>query len=80
MQICDQGAIDLMAGIVKQAEQDWQNAKRNLRMYPRSKKAVEYEMMINECERFFRSPHFARITGLDGKAFVRALKEKEGLQ
>lgn len=78
MQICDQGALNLMAGIVKQAAQGWHNAQRNLRMHPRSKKAVEHEMVINECERFFRSPHFARITGLDGKAFIRALKENEG--
>lgn len=77
MQICDQGAINLMTGIVKQAVTDWQNAKRNLRRHPRARKAVDHEMMINECERFFRSPHFARITGLDGKAFICALKEKE---
>lgn len=77
MQICDQGALDLMAGIVKQAVTDWQNAQRNLRRRPHSKNAVDHEMMINECERFFRSPHFARITGLDGKAFILALKEKE---
>ena len=77
MEICDQGAINLLAGIIKRTNQDWRNAQRNLCKRPRSKNAAQHEIVIIECERFFRSAHFARITGLNGEAFIRALKDKE---
>ena len=78
MQICDEGVLDLLEGIVKRATQDWKNAKRNLRRRPYSKNAVIHETVVIECERFFRSRYFARMTGINGEAFIRMLKEQEG--
>ena len=79
MQICDQGAIKLLAGVVKRTTKDWKNAQRSLRKRPNSKNAVQHERTISECERFFRSAHFARMTGINGEAFLKRLMEKEGL-
>lgn len=78
MQICDEGALDLLAGIVKRATQDWKNAKRSLRRRPYSKTAVLHEAVIRECEGFFRSRYFASLTGCNGEAFIRMLREQEG--
>lgn len=78
MQICDEGAIDLLAGIVKRATQDWKNAKRNLRRRPYSTTAVIHETVIKECEGFFRSAYFTMMTGINGEAFIRMLREQEG--
>ena len=77
MQICDQGAINLMAGIVKRTNQDWRNARRNLNKRPRSKNAAQHEVTIIECERFFRSAYFSRLTGLNGEKFIRRLRKQE---
>lgn len=38
MQICDEGVLNLLTGIVKRSTQDWKNAKRSLRKNPYSKK------------------------------------------
>lgn len=77
MQICDEGALDLLAGIIRLATQDWKNARRSLRRRPYSAKAVIYEAEIKECERFFRSAYFSKMTGINGEAFIRMLREEE---
>jgi hypothetical protein len=78
MQICDEGALDLLAGIVRRAIMDWKNAKRNLRRRPYAENAVIHERAVKECEGFFRSAYFARMTGINGEAFIRMLREQEG--
>lgn len=78
MQICDEGALDLLAGIIRRATQDWKNAKRNLRRRPYAKTAALHEIVVSECESFFRSAYFARMTGINGEAFIRMLREQEG--
>lgn len=78
MQICDEGAVELLAGIVKRATQDWKNAKRNLRRNPYSSSAVLHEAVGKECEGFFLSAYFVRMTGINGEAFIRMLCEQEG--
>lgn len=78
MHICDEGALDLLAGIVKRATQDWKNAKRSLRRRPYHQSAVMNEAIVSDCERFFRSAYFARMTGCNGEAFLRMLREQEG--
>lgn len=77
MKICDEGAVNLAAVIVKRAVQDWRNARRKLRKRPHSPNAAQYKSEIDECERFFRSAYFERITGINGAAFVRMLHEQE---
>ena len=76
MQICDHGAINLMAGIIKRAKQDWMSAQRSLRMHPQSKDAQNHEGMIIDCERYLRS--IAPMMGMEGDAFISALKAQEG--
>lgn len=78
MQICDEGALDLLAGIIKRATQDWRNAKRSLRRRPYAETAKIQEAIVKECEGFFRSKYFARMTGINGEAFIRMLREQEG--
>lgn len=78
MQICDEGALDLLAGIVKRAIMDWKNAKRSLRRRPYAESAKIHEAVIKECEVFFRSRYFAGLTGMNGEAFIRMLREQEG--
>lgn len=78
MQICDDGTTNLLAGIVKRAVLDWKHARRCLRKNPYSKNAVIHEGEIIDIERFFRSPHFARMTGISGDAFIHMLREQEG--
>ena len=78
MQICDEGALDLLAGIIRRATQDWKNAKRALRRRPYADNAKIREAEVKECERFFRSAYFARMTGINGEAFIRMLREQEG--
>lgn len=68
-EISDEGALNLVAGIVSQAVYDWKKAVQN--------KARGTRM---ECERFFRSPWFTTLTGLDGKAALRDLKRQEGVK
>lgn len=78
MQICDEGALDLLAGIIRRATQDWKNAKRSLRRRPYADSAKVHEVMVKECEVFFRSRYFTGLTGINGEAFIRMLREQEG--
>ena len=77
MQICDEGALDLLAGIVKRAIMDWKNAKRSLRRQPYAHDAKIREAEVKECEVFFRSRYFAGLTGINGESFIRMLREEE---
>ena len=78
MQICDEGALDLLEGIIRRATQDWKNAKRALRRRPYAHDAKIREAEVKECESFFRSRYFASLTGCNGDAFIRMLREQEG--
>lgn len=78
MQICDEGALDLLAGIIRRATMDWKNAKRSLRRRPYADDAKIREAEVKECEVFFRSRYFTGLTGINGEAFIRMLREQEG--
>ena len=66
----------LRNAIVLQAVRDWQSAVRKLKKRPRYAPAKQ---MRDECERFFRSDWFEELTGMDGSAILRKLKQEEGI-
>lgn len=71
--ICDVGAVNLVEAIVSMAAHDleWSLKKR--------KPGEPEERMQRECERFFRSAYFTRLTGLDGKLVLQELHEQLAL-
>lgn len=75
MQICDLGALNLLAGVIKRAKQDWLSAQRSLRLHPQSNDAQKHEGTIIDCERYLMD--IAPMMGMDGETFISALKEQE---
>lgn len=75
MTICDEGAITLVQMIVHRAVLDWRGAGKKLRKRPYFPDAVLHEEEVRDCERFFRSAYFERITGINGEAFLRMMRE-----
>lgn len=71
--IDDKGLENLVCGIVKKAVDDWRKAKRRLRKCPTSQMA---QGIVIDCETFFKSDYFYNLTGMDGKEFLKKLKEQ----
>ena len=67
------GVEDLIEGIVRQAVRDWKDAKKVLDKQPES---VAAERSLLDCERFFLSPHFIFLTGMDGRRVLFKLEEE----
>lgn len=68
--ICDVGAVNLVEAIVSMAAHDLElSIKKNKPGEPEGK-------MHRECERFFRSSYFTRLTVLDGKLVLRDIHEQ----
>ena len=67
---------NLANAIVLQAVKDWRSAVRKLKKRPRYDPAKQ---MRDDCERFFRSGWFEELTGMDGSAILRKLKQEEGI-
>lgn len=59
--------------VVLQAVKDYRDAVKRL---SHGKKNSSAEDTKNECERFFRSGHFNRFTGLDGNALLSMLERE----
>lgn len=71
--IQDEGWQDLANAIVLAAVEDWRRSKFQLtRPSLASKRALDTS---RSCERFFISSWFDALTGLDGRTFLRRLKE-----
>ena len=64
---------DLANAIVLSAVEDWRKSIFQLQ-FPSlsSKRALD---LSRSCERFFLSPYFRILTDLDGKSFLRRLKD-----
>ena len=64
---------DLANAIVLSAVEDWRRSKMQL-CFPSlaSKRALD---LSRSCERFFLSTYFNVLTDLDGKCFLKRLKE-----
>ena len=69
----DKGVQNLIEGIVRQAADDYRNARRG---ELRSRDQGHYipSALKRECERFFRSSWFEMLTGLDGEAILEKLE------
>ena len=65
---------DLANAIILQAVKDYRTARKKAKYHPKNKEA---KLMIEDCERFFRSDWFAALTSVDGQMLLRKLKEEE---
>jgi len=69
----NQGYQDLADAIVLAAVEDWRRTRLQL-----AKPALASKMALDtnrRCEKFFASSWFTVLTDLDGKVFLRRLKE-----
>ncbi len=65
---------NLANAIVLLAVKDYRSARKRQKYHPKNKEA---KLIIEDCERFFRSDWFGVLTSVDGKALLRKLKEEE---
>lgn len=72
MTLDDHGAEVLVQNIVRQAVQDWRNAKRSLARRPDN---IFAQGVVLDCEQFFLGEYFSTITKLNGKTILAKLKE-----
>ena len=64
---------NLANAIIIQAAKDYKKALRRLKKFPRDK---EVRHTKRNCERFFRSGWFERLTDLNGEVLIRKLNEE----
>ena len=64
---------NLANAIIIQAAKDYKKALRRLKKFPRDKEALHIKQ---DCERFFRSGWFERLTDLNGEVLIRKLNEE----
>lgn len=74
VKICDEGAKRLIVGIVKLAAADWRQSYLKLKKEPYNYTA---NCRIVDCESFFCSAHFARLTATDGREMLARMMEEE---
>jgi len=71
--ITDECWQDFADAIVLSAVDDWRRSK--MQMHVPSLASKYAAGRIAECERFFQSKWFEILTGIDGKVFLRRIKE-----
>ena len=64
----------LANAIILQAVKDYRAAREKVRYHLKNKEA---KLIVEDCERFFRSDWFTSLTSLDGEALLRKLQEEE---
>lgn len=64
----------LANAVILQAVRDYRMARKKRKTHPKNKDA---KLMIEDCERFFRSDWFGELTTLDGQILLRKLQEEE---
>ena len=64
---------ELANTIVLQAVADYRKARKDLKIYPRDKKAM---YRAREIIRFFRSDYFSVITSIDAESLINNLREE----
>ena len=65
---------NLANAIILQAVKDYRAARKKLKYHPKNKEA---KLMVEDCERFFRSDWFTVLTSIDGAVLLKKLKEEE---
>ncbi len=63
----------LANAIILQAVKDYRDAKKKLRKRSKNEGA---KLMIEDCERIFRSDWFGALTGVDGEMLLKRLQEE----
>lgn len=71
MKICDEGCINLVIAIVRQALIDYRKALKSLKKNPNN---IDKYRMKNECETFFSSEYFTLLTNLDGDYLLKNME------
>ena len=64
---------DLANAIILQAVKDYREARTKLKKRPKNENA---KLMIEDCEKFFRSDWFNALTSIDGEALLKKLREE----
>lgn len=65
---------NLVQVIILQAVRDYRTAGKKPKYCPKNKEA---KLMVEDCERFFRSDWFASLTSVDGGMLLKKLQEEE---
>ena len=63
----------LANAIILSAVKDYRAARRKLKKRPKNEDA---KLVVEDCERFFRSDWFKVLTDIDGEALIERLKEE----
>ena len=64
----------LANAIILQAVKDYRTARKKRKYHPKNKEA---KLIIEDCERFFRSDWFAALTSVGGELLITKLQEEE---
>lgn len=64
----------LANAIILQAVKDYRNTRKKRKYHPKNKDA---KLIIEDCERFFRSDWFAALTSVSGELLITKLQEEE---
>ena len=64
----------LAQAIILRAVKDYRRMRAKHKRHPKNKEA---ELMIEDCERFFRSAWFTALTDVDGAVLLKKLKEED---
>ena len=64
---------NLAQAVILQAVKDYRMARKELKYHPKNK---DTKLMIEDCERFFRSDLFGVLTSVDGQMLLIRLQEE----
>lgn len=64
----------LANAIILLAVRDYRTASKKQKKHPKNKDA---KLIVEDCERFFRSDWFTALTSVDGELLIKKLQEEE---
>ena len=64
----------LANAIILLAVRDYRTASKKRKKHPKNKDA---KLIVEDCERFFRSDWFTTLTSVDGELLIKKLQEEE---
>ena len=65
---------NLAQAVILQAVKDYRTARKELKYHPKNK---DTKLMIEDCERFFRSDWCGVLTSVDGQMLLIKLQEEK---
>ena len=66
--------VSLANAIILMAVRDYRTASKKRKKHPKNKDA---KLIVEDCERFFRSDWFTALTSVDGELLIKKLQEEE---